>query len=146
MRTALVIVPLVVFAVATGTASTQKRDAPPPPPWCLSTTDSNARAMLRILQKFGSSTDSDWAVRRAAIGVPLTPVEAIRMLNDESLCERASKGVDSDLVSGPPLHQAVYLARFGEFYAAFPPGLDAGEWGLIGFFDSTFVFKKALAW
>jgi hypothetical protein len=42
-------------------------------------------------------------VRRNTIGVPPTPVENIVMLDDESLCQRASQAVDSQLVDGPPL-------------------------------------------
>jgi hypothetical protein len=102
--------------------------------------------MLSTLKRLGTSTDSDWVVIRNTIGVPPTPVEEIVMLDDESLCQRASQAVDSQLVDGLPLGEAVYLARFGDFYAVYPPTLHGGEWSSIGFFDSTFVLKKALAW
>lgn len=127
----------------------QLADIPAGPDWSflvLMPTDSGAIAMLSVLRKFGTSTDSDWVVRRNTIGIPPTPVEEIVMLDDESLCQRASQAVDSQLVDGSPLGGAVYLARFGDFYAVYPPTLHGGEWSSIGFFDSTFVLKKALAW
>ena len=146
MRTILLLLPLVgLTALADSRLSTRKPLAAPPP-WCLPTTDSGASAMLSVLRKFGTSTDSDWVVIRNTIGVPRTPVEEIVMLDDESLCQRASQAVDSQLVDGPPLGGAIYLARFGDFYAVYPPTLHGGEWSSIGFFDSTFVLKKALAW
>ena len=146
MRTTLLFLPLVgLTALANGGLSTHK-PLTAPPPWCLPTTDCGASAMLTTLKRFGTSPESDWVDVRNTIGVPQTPVEEIVMLDDESLCQRASQAVDSQLVDGPPLGEAVYLARFGDFYAVYPPSLHGGEWSSIGFFDSTFVLKKALAW
>ena len=146
MHTILLLLPLVVLTALADSSPSKRKPLSVPPPWCLPTTDSGASAMMSMLQKFGTSTDSDWVVIRNTIGVPPTPVEDIVMLDDETLCQRASQAVDSQLVDGPPLGEAVYLARFGDFYAVYPPTLHGGEWSSIGFFDSTFVLKKALAW
>ena len=147
MQRMLGILPLVALPGAIG-GSTNLTPAAErsSPPWCLPMADAQAAAMLKALQRLGSAADSGWGATRATIGVPPTAVEDIAMLDDEALCERASHAVDSQVVTGPPLNAAVHLALFGAFYAVYPPILEIGEWTASSFFDSSFVFKKALAW
>jgi hypothetical protein len=148
MRRILVIVPLAALLWALESRNRPARAAAlsTPPPWCLSTTDAHAAAILKVLRQLGTSTDSNWVKRREALELPTTPAADIVMLSDEVLCERASRAVDSQAITGPPLNAAVYLARFGTHYAVNAPNLRGGEWGSIDFFDSTLTFKAGLAW
>jgi hypothetical protein len=148
MRPILPILPLAALLGALGgsTNPAPAAERSSPPPWCLPTADAQAAAMLKTLQRLGSATDSGWVATRATLGVPPTAVQDIEVLDDEALCERASRAVDSQVITGPPLNAAVHLARFGAFYAVYPPSLEVGEWSSISFFDSSFAFKKALAW
>lgn len=148
MRPILMVLPLAAFIGIIGGRKPHMRttEVLSPPPWCLDTTDSHAAAMQRVLRQLGTSSDSGWVVRRASLGLPVTPADSIVMLDDEVLCERASLAVDSQATTGPPAVGAVYLARFGNLYAVYPPSLQGGEWSGLVFFDSSFVFHGGLAW
>ena len=143
MRTTLVLLFMtgILAAITHPTSAAERGDVVG---WCLPNTDSAAVRARRALEEFGSSSDSRYIELRDAFGIPATQPSAIVAVAVDSVCERASRVVDSAHARSGP-HQ-VYVWRFGSYYAVHDTSLQAGEWKLVSFLDSAFAFRQSLGY
>jgi hypothetical protein len=115
-------------------------------PWCVSTTDSVAQRLVVQLTELASATSSDGVTMRDSLAhMPMTPANEIDMVGDKALCHQASQMLDSVFFISPQ-SKAVYLARVGNRYAVYPPGIMMGEFSYMIFTDSAFKKLVTMAW
>lgn len=134
------VVCLFLGATAFGMAGTGTTTAPP---WCRPTDDMLAQRFLAQLLDLATSNDSDWvAARRTLKHMPQVDSSSVWLVNEDSLCQRASAALDSSLYTTPHGYP-LYLAHVGPRYIAFPPSDSTTGYGVWVHLDSTF---KVLMW
>jgi hypothetical protein len=102
--------------------------------------DSAANKFLRWAKKIASDSDSASVALRKTFGVPWTAQSDVALVSDETLCQRASLAADSSGRISIPSGGKVHLAKIGSgHYAVHRVGWQAGEWGVVFIFDSTFA-------
>jgi hypothetical protein len=111
---------------------------------CLPASDAVGTRVREVLEEVGSSSDSVYLELRASFGLPITQPSAISAVAADSICERASRVIDS--VHNRAAPHPVYVWRFGTYYAVHDTTLQAGEWKLISFLDSSFAFRRSLGY
>jgi hypothetical protein len=111
---------------------------------CLADTGWVGPARLKKLREVAGSEQRYFPKLRTDLG-NLARVDSARIAMVDSIaCRRAAEGVAALLGWAKP--SPLYLARAGPWYAAFPPAVALGEWGLAVYLNADMQPTGTTTW
>ena len=137
---------LVVLSV--GSALSPAQTTPPlrSSPWCADTTGIAARFMRAKLEMIVSGSDPLFAQGRDSLGsLPHVPASSVHFVTNESVCERASRMLDTAFFA-QPRQASIHVMQAGDRYVLHPPLTTTGGVSFAVVTDTAFGILARTRW